>query len=548
MAYQALYRTYRPSSFDEVVGQEYIVTTLKNAVKNGKIAHAYLFCGPRGTGKTSIARILAKAVNCEEEDKPCNHCASCKMIEEGTHPDVIEIDGASYGNVENTREIIDKVKYAPLQGKYKIYIIDEVHMLSSSAFNSLLKTLEEPPSHAIFILATTDPQKVLPTIVSRCQRFDFGKVKRNDIAERIKYILKNEKITYEDAAVEEIAFLADGGMRDALSILDQVIAYAQDNVSLKDVYTIYGVTTPTTKYQLLKEVCDKNVKESLNISTTLIESGTDIKRLTNDLIEILKECVIYEATREADFLNSIELDHVQDMICKTDAKNLLAMIDVLNEARSQYRYASDIYSVFEVAILKMIYVSEVKENKEELPLISSTTKPKIEKEEKKTVVKEEKKPAEVFETEYLLKLLVGADRESRMAVSNQWGNIDNYLFNENVAKYFLQLKSSVVGAVGKDYIVVHTKYSSGAEVLNESNQELAFTEAIQSALHRNYRIVAITDDEYQKLIEEFKLRQKNNTLPKAEEKEEVSEEKEKDETEKKLEELFGKGSFKVIEE
>ena len=226
MAYQALYRKYRPSNFDEVVGQTHIIQTLKNAIVQNRIAHAYLFCGPRGTGKTSIAKIFAKTLNCtNSQDAPCGICENCKMAANGSHPDIIEIDAASNNGVDEVRNLIDKVKYAPMQGKYKIYIIDEVHMMTSGAFNALLKTIEEPPAHVIFIFATTEPNKVLPTIISRCQRFDFNKVSVNDIKYRLSVVCKNEGIEIDQDGLTLIAQLADGGMRDALSILDQCVAY-----------------------------------------------------------------------------------------------------------------------------------------------------------------------------------------------------------------------------------------------------------------------------------------------------------------------------------
>ena len=202
MAYKALYRTYRPTNFDEVAGQQHIVKTLRNAVRQNKIAHAYLFCGPRGTGKTTIAKIFAKAINCEADDnKPCLKCSNCLAVQDGSHPDVIEIDAASNNGVDEVRELIEKVKYAPLKGKYKVYIIDEVHMMSAGAFNALLKTIEEPPEHVIFIFATTEPQKVLPTIISRCQRYDFTKVSINDMKQRLITVLNYENIKYDDEAM-----------------------------------------------------------------------------------------------------------------------------------------------------------------------------------------------------------------------------------------------------------------------------------------------------------------------------------------------------------
>ena len=258
MSYKALYRTYRPQKFEEVAGQKQIIQTLKNAIKDNKIAHAYLFTGPRGTGKTSMAKLLAKALNCKSEEKPCNCCEACLAISEGSFPDVIEIDAASNNGVDEVRNLIDKVKYAPIEGKYKVYIIDEVHMMSQGAFNALLKTLEEPPAHVIFILATTEPHKVLPTILSRCQRFDFGRISRKDIEERLRDVLAKEDVVYDDGVIELVSELCDGGMRDALSILDQTIAYAGEAITINDVRSIYGVVSNEEKIelQILKELLE----------------------------------------------------------------------------------------------------------------------------------------------------------------------------------------------------------------------------------------------------------------------------------------------------
>ena len=222
MAYQALYRKYRPADFDEVVGQRQVIQTLKNAVLNNRISHAYLFCGPRGTGKTSIAKIFARMLNCTDPaHAPCGTCSNCRMALSNSHPDIIEIDAASNNGVDEVRNLIERVKYAPMEGKYKVYIIDEVHMMTQGAFNALLKTIEEPPEHVIFIFATTEPNKVLSTIISRCQRFDFTKVSVSDIVSRLKTVCLQEQIDASEEALQLIAELSDGGMRDSLSILDQ---------------------------------------------------------------------------------------------------------------------------------------------------------------------------------------------------------------------------------------------------------------------------------------------------------------------------------------
>lgn len=355
MSYKALYRTYRPSSFEEVVGQKHIVTTLKNAVKQNKIAHAYLFCGPRGTGKTSIAKLLAKAVNCENhEQAPCNACQSCKAIQQGNHPDIVEIDAASNNGVDEIRDLIEKVKYAPLEGRYKVYIIDEVHMMSSGAFNALLKTLEEPPAHVIFILATTEPQKVLPTIISRCQRYDFTKVSQSEIIQRLETVMKQEHLLIEDEALRLIAQLADGGMRDALSILDQCIAYAQNNITAVHVNEIYGITTIREKIEILMWTFNHQAQPLLEKIRLLNEKGVDIKRLTQDLLEILKECVIYTYTQDVELLSRINAEEAGQILMDRSSHELLALIDILMDTTEKYRTASSAASYFEVAVLKMM--------------------------------------------------------------------------------------------------------------------------------------------------------------------------------------------------
>ena len=332
MAYKSLYRTYRPQTFKDVAGQEAIITTLKHAIDEKKIAHAYLFCGPRGTGKTTVAKLLAKAVNCTGDPKPCGECENCKQIENGTHPDVIEIDAASNNGVEEVRSLIDKVKYAPTQGQYKVYIIDEVHMMSPGAFNALLKTLEEPPAHVIFILATTEPHKILPTIISRCQRFDFTRLTDQEMVQRMQYVLKEEGKTYDDGSLELIARLANGGMRDALSILEQCLAYNDDHLSINDIHTIYGIVSMDDKTNLLKVLLSKNMSESLKILDKMDKSGIDIKRLTFDLIDILKDIVVYRNTKDTSIMSVMTQKDLENIVPYISSDECFSFIDILMDA------------------------------------------------------------------------------------------------------------------------------------------------------------------------------------------------------------------------
>ncbi len=355
MAYKALYRTYRPSTFEEVAGQEHIVKTLKNALATRKLAHAYLFAGPRGTGKTTMAKLLAKALNCDEGiGCQCNECKNCKAIIDGTHPDVIELDAASNNGVDEIRELIDKVKYGTILGRYKVYIIDEVHMLSTGAFNALLKTLEEPPEHVIFILATTEPHKILPTILSRCQRYDFTKLSDDDINNRLRSVLEKEGIAYNEEAIKIIISLADGGMRDALSILDQVLAYSGNKLEVQDILDIFALESKEEKIALLNSIINKDVSDVLQRINRYVSLGTDIKRLTDDLLLILKDILIYQSSRNVDCLEILTEQEAASFFKGLDIDETLKMIDIIMGAQKDYKTVNSIIPLFEVTILKLV--------------------------------------------------------------------------------------------------------------------------------------------------------------------------------------------------
>ncbi len=368
MAYKALYRTYRPSTFDEVAGQTHIVKTLKNALATNKIAHAYLFTGPRGTGKTTMAKLFAKALNCDEGiGHQCNECKNCKAILDGSHPDVLEIDAASNRGINEIKDLIEKVKYSTILGRYKVYIIDEVHMMTPEAFNALLKTLEEPPEHVIFILATTEPHKILPTILSRCQRYDFTKVSDDDIRERLKIVLEKEGISYNKEAIDTIISLADGGMRDALSILDQVLAYSGNTLNEEDVLSIFSLESKEEKINLIKDIANGEVGNVLSKLNHYIQKGTDVKRLSNDLLVIFKDVLIYSLTYRRDLFQFVDEESAKEIASIVSSDDLVEMIDILLNALKEYKNVNDINPLFEVTLLKLTR----KKNRQDKPVTNT---------------------------------------------------------------------------------------------------------------------------------------------------------------------------------
>ena len=358
MTYEVFARKYRPQTFDDIVGQTHVSRTLKNAVEQNRLAHAYLFVGPRGVGKTSTARILAKALNCVKGPTvtPCGVCDNCKEIAAGNSLDVIEIDGASNNSVEDVRQLRDNVRYAPAKGRYKIYLIDEVHMLSSAAFNALLKTLEEPPPHVKFIFATTEPQKVLPTILSRCQRFDLHRIPANLIAQHLQFIAGKEKITLEQAAAHSIARGAEGGLRDAESMLDQLVAFCGEKIAEADVLNVFGFTSQQTVASFTEKILRGATADAVQLLHEQSEAGKDMMKLMSDLIAYLRDLLVFKVKPDA--LNEdVDLDEqkalaAQAQLIETD--RLLELIDQFGEAEGRMKWAPNKKLHFEVALIKAI--------------------------------------------------------------------------------------------------------------------------------------------------------------------------------------------------
>ena len=565
MAYQALYRKYRPVSFDGVAGQKPIVKTLQNAVRQHRIAHAYLFCGPRGTGKTSIAKIFAKMLNCEsEENAPCGKCHNCIEFQNGSHPDIIEIDAASNNGVEEVRNLIEKVKYAPIEGKYKVYIIDEVHMMSTGAFNALLKTIEEPPEHVIFIFATTEPHKVLSTIISRCQRFDFNKVSIADMVERLDYVLNQEHIHMEPEAVRLVATLSEGGMRDALSILDQCIAYAQDDITVNDVNTIYGITTPAEKGTLLSHVLNRNYAELTQQIETLSEQGTDIRRLTADLVDMLKDSLVYTYTEDVSLVQDIYLEVIRNILADVPAAKRLHMIDILMETLEKYRIASDAASYFEIAMLKMMEVPEAvnvvepvsmkqpeavvsmpKADPDPIPTVVMSVSRETPEEQPKKVKKTKKTKAQepvTYEDEYIIALLAGANKQHKQSDLEHFNDIASYLNELDWVKYANALKHAVIVGSGINYLVLSVESPLEAREINDLEANDNMEDFIKVLLGVQKKVFAIDERQRQQVIQKFKEHMQQGTLPEPVQvklTQRKQDEQNEPTTEEKLTDLFG---------
>lgn len=577
MSYKALYLKYRPQTFEEVAGQSVIVRTLKNALANDKLAHAYLFAGPRGTGKTTMARLLAKALDCDEGvGIQCNHCSNCTSISDGSHPDVIEIDAASNNGVDQVRDLIEKVTYAPIKGRYKVYIIDEVHMMTDAAFNALLKTIEEPPERVIFILCTTEPYKVLPTILSRCQRFDFGKIPDEDMERKLVEILGKEDATYDKKGLRLVMKLADGGMRDALSILDQVLAYSSSALREEDVLAIYGLASDVEKVDLLTALKKGDVARVVGKAEAYLAGGIDIRRLVGELITFLKDLLVYEKTTDESLMEELTVEDARTLSKLIGPKDCNSMLLEFINAQNDFKNVSDVRSLFELTLIRIA----TKQDKEELskPQPKEETKqkpieaplPKAEEkkeptpvavqpkrpeppawlleedkpiEEAKPIVKEEPKPVtpvapppEPIDTtnitrpaiandgptfelqdEQLINIMVLASKSERTNLVASWKRLDALRLDPKVGALANLLYEGKPYALCQEALILSYRIQAKAKKANVVANQQPLEELLEALLGRKVFIYAIDPQVQTRIQSKFFSMQQLSQLPKKEE-------------------------------
>ena len=489
MAYQALYRKYRPTNFDEVVGQTHIIQTLKNAIVQNRIAHAYLFCGPRGTGKTSIAKIFSKAVNCLENDSGdlCGKCSVC-LSDFDDEIDIVEIDAASNNGVDEIREIRNNVKLVPNHLKYKVYIIDEVHMLSTSAFNALLKTLEEPPSNVIFILATTEFNKIPATVISRCQKFDFKKLTINQIENRLNYILDKENKTIKPEVVELISQLSDGGMRDAINMLDQLISLDKTDIDTDDVYNLIGDVSENKIFELLKEITEHDVKNILESVDLLFSEGKNFINITNRLQTVIRNIIIYN---NSDNYFSKEYEQKLNNFAKIDLEKFLDLSSILFKLSNELKKTTNQKVLVEIYLLKASLIFD-KKNIEE---VEQTTEISQKIEVKNESEKDEEKEIKINNA------LCGADKLLKNSFVKNYENIKEYLSNKEYNSVANLMQKATPEVVSENNILFSFKNSFEVVLFEKNIVEIQ--KLLKQIFDKKYSIVAVNIDEWNEIKKEY---------------------------------------------
>ena len=517
--YQTLYRKYRPSTFDEVVGQDIIIRTIKNEIKNNKLNHAYIFSGPRGTGKTSTAKIIAKTINCEKPENltPCNECVNCTLYNNKQITDIIEIDAASNNGVDEIRELRNNVNLVPASGKYKIYIIDEVHMLTIGAFNALLKTLEEPPAHVIFILATTEIHKIPNTILSRCQKFDFNKISVNKIKERLEYIIKQEKIKIEDDAITEIARLADGGMRDALSILDQVVAYSDSKITVDNIHEINGTIPQYELKELVENIINKNYTEIFEVIDKYDNNGKNFVKLSEEVINFYRNILLSLNAKEYLEKNISYSEIYEELQDKITEQEIINNIKYFNESIPEMKKSNNPKLLFETIVIKILNNDKKNMNQVKVEQVIEKVVPT----KTTTVKKQEIKLPELnnnIDYEFLEKLenirinntLCNFNKKDYLDFKKKIEDIRVMLMDPKYSELASLVLDGELKALGNNNIIFVYKEDRISKLFNEQILEIEdlFNEVFKEA----YKVIATNDTKWNKIKEEFNGKKKKYEL------------------------------------
>ncbi len=526
MAYQTLYRKYRPKTFELVYGQDVIVRTLKNVIKNDKLSHAYLFTGPRGTGKTSSAKLFAKAINClnNKDGDACNECENCKSFNNNSNPDIIEIDAASNNGVDEIREIKNKVSLVPSMSKYKVYIIDEVHMLSIGAFNALLKTLEEPPEYIIFILATTEPQKIPATIISRCQRFDFKSISHDKMKQCLENIISKENISIDDGAIEEIINNSKGGMRDAIGLLDQASAFCNNNITANDIEELSGNISIKQIRIFLSNIMQKEYNVIFDSISNYSSNGKDFALICEKIINYIREGILYKKKINTDKI----LDEDKNIFDKLSDTDLYDLIDYLSDTLVKVKNSYQKELTFEVQMIQMIdkifnkesnvsretSTNEIKVENTNVPRETSINEMKVENTNvPRETLKIENKTDSVIEelkNVRINNILKNATKQNITFIKDLWSNINEYLINEKYKMVAGMLVNATPVAASKKGVIITLPLESSISRIEKEYDNSK--ELLKEIYDQNYKIVYISEQYWKKVRPEFVEKAKNGEL------------------------------------
>ena len=526
MAYQTLYRKYRPKTFELVYGQDVIVKTLKNVIKNDKLSHAYLFTGPRGTGKTSSAKLFAKAINClnNKDGDACNECENCKSFNNNSNPDIIEIDAASNNGVDEIREIKNKVSLVPSMSKYKVYIIDEVHMLSIGAFNALLKTLEEPPEYIIFILATTEPQKIPATIISRCQRFDFKSISHDKMKQCLENIISKENISIDDGAIEEIINNSKGGMRDAIGLLDQASAFCNNNIIANDIEELSGNISIKQIRTFLSNIMQKEYNVIFDSISNYSSNGKDFALICEKIINYIREGILYKKKINTDKI----LDEDKNIFDKLSDTDLYDLIDYLSDTLVKVKNSYQKELTFEVQMIQMIdkifnkesdvsreiSINEIKVENTNVPRETSINEIKAENiNVPRETLKIENKTDSVIEelkNVRINNILRNATKQNITFIKDLWSNINGYLINEKYKMVAGMLVNATPVAASKKGIIITLPLESSISRIEKEYDNSK--ELLNEIYNENYKVVYISEQYWKKVRPKFVEKAKNGEL------------------------------------